>query len=38
MEFWLPAVPKRKKVKAGVKLKVTHLVWGADEITNIHVS
>ncbi len=25
MEFWLPAVPKRKKVKAGVKLKVTHL-------------
>ncbi len=24
MEFCLPAVPKRKKVKAGVKLKVTH--------------
>ncbi len=38
MVFWLPAVPKWKRFKAGVKLKVTHPVWGADEITNIHIS
>ncbi len=33
---WNSAVPKWKKIKAGVKQKVTHPVWGADEI-NIYI-